>query len=310
MKFQASKNYVQPLICILLLLVCMSMHAGIKTQNAMLSHQLADLQKSVGGRLGIYAIETKTQTVYQYHAQQHFPLCSTAKLMAVAAVLKKSMSDHQLLQQTVPYSKKSLSVRDVIPAEHLASTMTVSQLCAAALTVSDQQAMTLLVQLLGGPQAVTQFARSIGDQQFKLTRREPFINDMCSEDGNTTTPKAMAISLAKLTLGNVLARTQRDQLRAWLIESSTGNKRICASVPMGWVVANKAGTGDYGTTNDIGVIWPPHCAPIVLAVYYTQDQRHARPNDQVVADAARLVLATITKQDTCFRKMPAVFNGF
>ncbi len=38
-----------------------------------------------------------------------------------------------------------------------------------------------------------------------------------------------------------------------------------ALLSLGWSVADKTGTGDYGTMNDIAVVWPPDRAPIVVA---------------------------------------------
>jgi hypothetical protein len=39
-----------------------------------------------------------------------------------------------------------------------------------------------------------------------------------------------------------------------------------ARVASDWTVADKTGTGSYGTTNDVGIAWPPGRGPIVLAV--------------------------------------------
>lgn len=82
------------------------------------------------------------------------------------------------------------------------------------------------------------------------------------------------------------------QLVAWLRGNKVGDKRIRAGVPAGWAVGDKTGTGDYGTTNDAGVIWPTSRAPIVLAVYYTQTRADARAKDDVIASVARIVAQT------------------
>ena len=50
-----------------------------------------------------------------------------------------------------------------------------------------------------------------------------------------------------------------------------------------------AGSGSYGATNDIGVPWPPAGSPVVAAVYFTQYRKDAKPRDDVVASAARIV---------------------
>ena len=42
-------------------------------------------------------------------------------------------------------------------------------------------------------------------------------------------------------------------------------------------MGDKTGSGDYGTTNDIAVIWPQGRAPLVLVTYFTQPQQNAEP---------------------------------
>jgi len=49
--------------------------------------------------------------------------------------------------------------------------MTVAAMCAAAIQSSDNTASNLLMKILGGPSAVTTFARSIGDLRL-LTRHK------------------------------------------------------------------------------------------------------------------------------------------
>ena len=64
----------------------------------------------------------------------------------------------------------------------------------------------------------------------------------------------MAMSVQKLILGNTLAPSQRAQLMVWMRNNTTGYKRIRAGVPIGWVVADKTGSGDYGIANDFSVL--------------------------------------------------------
>ena len=153
---------------------------------------------------------------------------------------------------------------------------------------------------MGGPKAITAFARSIGDAEFSLNRWEPDLNLATPGDlRDTTTPEAMAKSLRQLTLGNVLGASQRTQLQDWLKASVTGRERIRAAVPTSWTVGDKTGTGPYGTTNDIAVIWPANCQPIVMAIYYTQDHKNAHSQNQVVASAAQIALKKLAQSNLC-----------
>jgi beta-lactamase class A len=219
---------------------------------ARLHEQLAKLEASSGGRLGVAAIDTANNRHIHYKAQQRFPLCSTSKLMAVSAVLNKSMQDTDLLQKNIIFSKQDVGNSHYAPitAKYLASGMSIASLCAAAIAYSDNTAMNLLLHEVGGPHAVTSYARSIGDSAFNLVRIEPELNTAIpGELRDTTTPAAMAESLRKLTLGGALALPQQNQLLTWLKSNTTGATQIRAGVPSTWVVADKTGMGDYGISH-------------------------------------------------------------
>lgn len=245
------------------------------------------------GTLGFYAINTANHQVIAQHAKQRFPFCSTGKLMVIATILKQSESKPGLLNQHITFDQKTLTQSGYAPvtSKHLQTGMTVEQLCAAAIEYSDNAAANLLIKQLGGSQVVTQFARSIGNKSFRLDRTEPQLNTAIPGDPrDTSTPKDMAQSLKRLVLGDVLASKQRALLKTWLIHNTTGKNRIRAGVTKSWIVGDKTGTGQYGTTNDIAVIWPPKRKPIILAIYFTQKSKSAKPNDQVISRVAKHVL--------------------
>ncbi|CAB3757389.1 class A beta-lactamase [Burkholderia puraquae] len=254
---------------------------------------LADLERDAGGRLGVCAIDTARGRIVEHRSSERFPFCSTFKAMLSAAVLAQSVDRPGLLQQHVTYTQADLVNYSPVSGKHVGTGMTVAALCEAAIQYSDNSAANLLMKLIGGPSAVTAFARSIGDDAFRLDRWETELNTALPGDPrDTTTPAAMAASMRVLTLGEALPAAQRAQLVSWLRGNKVGDKRIRAGVPAGWKVGDKTGTGDYGTTNDAGVIWPASGAPIVLVVYYTQMQADARAKDDVIASVARIVAQT------------------
>lgn len=280
--------------------------SAAEMQATTMQKKLAALETSADGRIGIAAIDTANNTRLEYRAEERFPMCSTSKMMVAAAMLKQSMTDSQLLQQTIHYKKDDMtSAWSPITEKNLAAGgMTVAALCGAAVSYSDSTAMNLLMKQLGGAVAVTAFARSIGDNAFRLDRFEPELNSSIPGDPrDTSTPAAMANSLQGLTLGNTLALAQRKQLQDWLKGNTTGGKRIRAAVPMDWIVGDKTGTsGDYGSTNDIAVIWPPHCSPIVMTIYFTQNKKDAAPRDDIIVAATRIVLSELAKTDPCLKR--------
>ncbi|WP_174847621.1 class A beta-lactamase BlaA [Yersinia artesiana] len=260
-----------------------------------LDKQLAELEQSAHGRLGIAMINTANGSKILYRGSQRFPFCSTFKFMLAAAVLGQSQSQPNLLNKHINYHESDLLSYAPITRKNLAHGMTVSELCAATIQYSDNTAANLLIKELGGLAAVNQFARSIGDQMFRLDRWEPDLNSALPNDPrDTTTPAAMAASMNKLVLGDALLPAQRSQLAVWLKGNTTGDATIRAGAPADWIVGDKTGSGDYGTTNDIAVIWPPKGAPIVLVVYFTQREKDAKPRRDVLASATKIIWSQIS----------------
>jgi beta-lactamase class A len=250
---------------------------------------LAGLEADAGGRLGVMAFDTGSGRQLQHRADERFPACSTFKVLAAAAVLQRSAGDAALLQRRVRYQASELVAYSPVTEKQVERGMTVAELCAAALQYSDNTAGNLLMKLLGGPPAVTAFARSVGDTTFRLDRWETDLNTAIPGDPrDTCTPAAMARNLQRLLLQDALPQPQRQQLEAWMRGNTTGGARIRAGVPPGWTVADKTGAGDYGSVNDIGMAWPPERAPIVLAIYFTQERKDAPMRNEVVAAAARI----------------------
>ena len=121
---------------------------------------LAEIESRSGGRLGVYA-RAGDRRAFAYRAEERFPMCSTFKLLAVAAVLKRVDQGRERLGRFVAYGKADLQAYAPVTKEHIAEgKLTVAQLCEAAIVLSDNTAANLLLQTIGGPQQVTAFVRS------------------------------------------------------------------------------------------------------------------------------------------------------
>lgn len=256
--------------------------------------QLAALEQAAGGRLGVSAINARTDQRLAYRADERFPMCSTFKAMLAAAVLARQASDALLLEKRITYQQSELVTYSPMTEKHLADGMTVAELCAATLQYSDNSAANFLMKLLGGPQAVTAYARSIGNQVFQLERWETELNSAIpGELRDTTSPASMTHSLQQLLLGEALPAAQRAQLATWMRGNTTGDQRIRAGLPARWSAADKTGSGAYGTVNDIGVAWSPDGTPLVIAVYYTREVAKAPTNQDIITAATRIAVAAL-----------------
>lgn len=252
--------------------------------------ELAALESAAGARLGVAAIDTGSGARISHRATERFAVCSTFKTILAAAILARSAQDGGLLARQVRYARGDLLPNSPITAKHLDEGMSVAALCAATIQYSDNAAANLLMKILGGPAAVTAYARSIGDTTFRLDRWETELNSAIPGDPrDTSTPEAMAATVQRLVLGDALGGAERRQLNDWLLGNTTSATRMRAGVPSDWKVGDKTGAGDYGTNNDVGVLWPPTGAPIVLAVYLGFPAKDAPMRNDVVASAVRIV---------------------
>lgn len=286
-------------ILVVLLMTLFSIEAVANVAQDIQSQEqnkLAKLENSSHGHIGVFAINTENNRVIAYHAKNRFPLCSTNKVMGVAAILKESERHTGLLNKKINYRNSEIIAWSPATKKHINSGMTITELGKAAITLSDNTAINLLMKEIDGPKGVTDFVRSIGDDTFNLDRWEPELNTAVPGDlRDTSTPEAMANSLRKLVFGHVLALKQQELLKTWLIENTTGDARIRAGTPSGWVVGDKTGTcGHYGAMNDVGIVWPKDGSPIIVAIYFTAKKENAKPLDDVIAKATRIILSAIT----------------
>jgi beta-lactamase class A len=253
----------------------------------------AQLESQFHATLGLYAIDTGSGRSVAYRADTRFAFCSTAKAFAAAALLKKD-TDAQL-RQTVHYTSAQLVDYSPVTSQHAATGMSLTSVMTAAIEVSDNTAFNLMLDQLGGPSGLQGVLRGIGDDTTNADRTEPTVNSATPGDArDTTTPRAFATDLRAYVLGGQLTGARLAQLTGWLEANTTGGPYIRAAVPAGWKVGDKTGNGDYGTRNDIAVLWPSGGgAPIVLAVLSHRSTANASSDDLLIADATKIALKTL-----------------
>jgi beta-lactamase class A len=262
-----------------------------------LPEALARLEPLTGGRLGVAVLDTSTNSTAGHRSQERFPMCSTFKLLAVGAVLLHVDQHKEQLDRIIRFTQKELIPYSPATEKRVgAAGMSIRELCAAAITLSDNTAANLLLSSLGGPAAVTAFARALGDQTTRLDRNEPDLNEAVPGDPrDTTSPEAMLSNLRALVLGNALSSASCAQLSQWLIENKTGDKRLRAGVTSAWKVGDKTGSGKEGTANDVAILWPPLRLPILTSVYLTGATIDDDHRNAVIASVGELVSAAISQ---------------
>ncbi len=252
---------------------------------------LRGIEQGVGGRLGVAVLDTGTGRLAARRGGERFALCSTFKLLLAAQALHRVDSGVEQLEHRIVYGQADLLEYAPVTRPHAGGAgLTVAELCEAAMAWSDNTAANLLLARQGGPQALTDWLRTLGDPATRLDRSEPALNDVPPGDvRDTTTPEAMARTLQAVALGEVLTPASRERLQGWMLGCRTGDQRLRAGMPPGWRIGEKTGTGPRGTSNDIGVLWPPGRAPVALACYLTGSTADGARRDAAIAEVGRRV---------------------
>ncbi|HEY2711583.1 MAG TPA: class A beta-lactamase [Chthoniobacterales bacterium] len=275
-----------------------SQAASHEEKDRSFNEKIVAIETRVGGRLGIAALDTGNGQRLEHRAEERFLMCSTFKLLAVAAVLHRVDSKQEELGRFIPYTKSDLLEYAPVTRKHVdEGGMTLEALCAAAIELSDNTAANLLLKTIGGPAGLTRYARSLGDSQTRLDRFEPDLNNAIpGDERDTTTPGSMLGDLRRLLLGDALSVASRQRLEGWLVASETGRSMIRAGVPTDWRVGDKTGNGRGGATNDIAILRPPGKAPILIAIYSLGSTASAEVRTGAIAAAARAIVAELAKK--------------
>lgn len=254
---------------------------------------LAELQRRHGGRLGVAMLDTGTGRRMSQRGDERFLMCSTFKLLAVAAVLARVDAGKETLDRLIVFGPDVLLDYAPVTRRHVgAPGMTVAALCEAAITLSDNTAANLLLASLGGPAAVTRFVRSLGDPVTRLDRIEPELNHGSAGDlRDTTTPNAMLDTLQRLLLGHALTAASRDLLSTWMRACSTGLDKLRSGVPADWQAGDKTGSGPHGESNDVAILWSPRRQPILVTAYYAGSSADSEQRSAVLAAVGRIAAA-------------------
>lgn len=253
------------------------------------AHTFMQLEKKFDARLGVYAIDTGTNRTVVYRPDERFAYTSTYKALAAGAVLQQNTIDE--LDEVITYTKDDLVTYSPITEQHVNTGMTLREICDAAIRYSDNTAGNLLLEELGGPDGFENTLRQIGDHVTEADRFETDLNSAIPGDiRDTSTARALANNLKAFTVDGALPDGKRTLLTDWMRGNTTGDELIRAAVPKGWEVGDKSGAGDYGTRNDIAIVWPPNRDPIIIAILSSRDTEDAAYDNELIAKAAKVAL--------------------
>ncbi|HEX5143858.1 MAG TPA: class A beta-lactamase [Mycobacterium sp.] len=253
--------------------------------------RVAAAEKRYNAYVGLFAVDLATGRTLSNRADDRFALCSTFKTYAAARVLQMAAAGALSIDDQRPVGVAPFLPNSPITEQHAGGLMTLRDLCAAALQHSDNTAANVLLQTIGGPPAVTAFARSIGDSVTQLDRWETALNSAVPGDlRDTSTPRALGTGYRELLTGTTLPEPQRAQLESWMRGNVTSVKSMRAGLPSDWTTADKSGAGAYGSTNAVGIAFGPTGERLLLSV-----MTRSRADDPGAANLQPLIAEVVAQ---------------
>lgn len=244
-----------------------------------LAAELRIIEAAGGGTLGVEIYNTATGMSVGINQDRRFGHASSFKFSLAALLLQRHAAGLIDADKRVTWTEADMLSHAPFTRERLATGATLRELARATQTTSDNPAANILLKQLGGPAGLTAFWRSLGDEISRVDRFEPEMNIVpATEFRDTTTPAAMARTVAKIVYGDALPDKERVELKGWMVETETGLKRVRAGLPEGWFAGDKTGTsGLIGATEynyiDIGFAEGPKGeGPLTFACYFRARQ--------------------------------------
>lgn len=254
-----------------------------------LDERIGMLERRHNAVVGVYGANLDTNDTVAHRDNDMFAMCSSFKAYLSARVLQKAQRGELRMTDTLRVDPAAVLPNSPITGPKAGGELSLAELCQAALQRSDNTAANMLLTVIGGPPAITAFARSIGDDRTRLDRWETALNSALPGDPrDTSTPRALGGGFRAILTGDVLDEAHRHQLEDWMRANTTSSIR--AGLQPGWTSADKTGSGDFASTNDVGIVFGPNGERILLAIM-TRTR-----SDNADAESLRPLIGEVTTQ--------------
>jgi len=247
---------------------------------------VAGVERRLGARVGVAVLDDQEGRAWNHRAAERFALTSTFKAFAAAALLARVDRGEDRLDRRVVFTASELVTYSPTTEKRVGEPgMTLAEIAEAAITLSDNTAGNLLLTAIGGPEGLTAFLRTVGDDVTRLDRWETALNEATPGDPrDTTTPAAAARTLRALVLGTALSPTSRAMLAGWLIGDRVAEALLRTGLPKTWKIADKTGAGGNGARGIVAVAWPPEKKPVTIAIYIAETTASMADRNAAIAE--------------------------
>ena len=287
-----------------------------------------------GGKVGVAVKSIDTGWMVSKNGDVPMPQQSVSKLWVTLTAMDQIDQGRITLDDPLTITQNDLTLFHQPIASLLKNGVyntTVRELIRRAMTMSDNTANDRLLRHVGGPTAVNAFiarhslgaikfgpgerllqSRTAGLQwrqdyamgrAFQAARaklapgvRQAAFNSYIANPIDGAAAAAIANALTKLRRGELLSPQSTSYIIGVMESSRTGHARLRASVPPGWRLAHKTGTGQdlMGRTagfNDVGILTAPDGRAYSIAVMIGDTTRPTQDRQKLMQNIVARVVA-------------------
>lgn len=292
--------------------------------------EIENLASLAGGTVGVCALHIESNQKLTLNASESFPMASTYKIAMAARLLQLVEAGELTPDQMIELAPHDLSPGSGMITSHLhhpGLSLSVYNLLDIMMTLSDNTATDLVLNLVGGGAAVTQWLHHNGIDNMRIDRStktllcdafdisEPhgewslqYFQDQMKEATteaqqtaarafskdlqDTSTPDAMVSLLVQIFRNELLQEEQTTLLIDIMQRCQTGIKRIKGLLPPETLVAHKTGSIGRIAVNDAGFITLPNDAGHIAMAIFTKS---SEDEDFIKVATCEQAIAHITR---------------
>lgn len=295
--------------------------------TTLLKQQIDNIVAAIDGICGISALHIETGLHFSHNEHEHFPMASTYKVPIAIQCL--TLVDQGMLDLTTLITPKLTEIRPeagiLNKRFHIPGiALSIHNLIRLMIEVSDNTATDLILNLSGGPQAVTARLKAAKIENMRIDRsclrliaehegietlpideeitldkflnlenslttetRNQALKNFFKDPQDTCTPTAMTELLKQLQTKRLLYSNSTTFLLQCMYHCQTGLARSLALLPPNIRVAQKTGT-ITGAINDVGIICLPNDAGhLAYAIFIKAATAPTNKQEQIIAQIAR-----------------------
>jgi beta-lactamase class A len=270
-----------------------------QAQHPALRATIVRLAAAAPAKVGVALRVLETNDTLSYHNRLPYPMLSVFKLAIALQVLHEVDRGHLRLAQQVRLTKADLPdnyspLRAKYPTGNVR--VTIQELLTYMVTLSDNNACDILLNLVGGPAKLTAYVQKLGVHPFVAEVSEAqMAAEWRNQYRNWSYPSTQVDLLAQVYHHTALSKANSGLLWQLLLDTSVGPKRLKGLLPAGTPVAHRTGTsgtnaeGLSPALNDAGVITLPNGQHVALTVFVADSHADTATRELLIATIARAV---------------------